>query len=217
MPDTGHAPASHFETHFESLERQAHAAKLGMWVFLGSELLLFAGLFALFVTYRIQFPDAFREGVRANTKVLGSVNTGVLLVSSTLVALGLHALRAGRRTRAVALVAATVALGGVFLVIKVTEYASHFHRGIFPGGAGPFFVSHGHQPGLAMFWTLYFVMTGLHAIHVVVGMVLLATVALGIMAGKVAPPSTHRLEIGAIYWHLVDMVWLFLWPLLYLA
>jgi cytochrome c oxidase subunit III len=216
MPDTAHDPASRFQTQFETLERQAHAAKLGMWVFLGSELLLFAGLFALFVTYRLQFPDGFREGVNDNTKVLGSVNTAVLLVSSTLVALGLHELRARRRGRAVTLVAATVVLGGVFLAIKVTEYASHFHRGIFPGGAGPFFAVHG-QPGLAAFWTLYFVMTGLHAIHVVVGMALLATVALGMMTGKIALPSTHRLEIGAIYWHLVDMVWLFLWPLLYLA
>jgi cytochrome c oxidase subunit 3 len=212
MADATHAP----EAQFETLEQQAHAAKLGMWVFLGSELLLFAGLFALFVSYRMHFPDGFREGVEHNTKVLGSINTAVLLVSSTLVASSVHALRSGRRALALVLVLVTVAMGGVFLAIKVTEYRMHFHEGIYPGGVGSFFAEH-DAPGLATFWTLYFITTGLHAIHVTVGMLLLLTVAFGIMTGKVAAPSTHRLEIGAIYWHLVDVIWIFLWPLFYLA
>jgi cytochrome c oxidase subunit 3 len=212
MPEAAHAPESHFET----LEQQKHAARLGMWVFLGSEMLLFAGLFALFVTYRMHFPAGFAEGVQNGTKVLGSINTAVLLVSSTLVAHSVHALRERRRWRAVALVVLTVAMGGLFLAIKVTEYRIHFQHGIHPGGAGAFFEAH-QTPGLAVFWTLYFIMTGLHAVHVTVGMGLLLTVALGMLTGRVASPSTQRLEIGAIYWHLIDVVWLFLWPLFYLA
>lgn len=208
--------AARREPHFESLAQQAHAARLGMWIFLGSEVLLFAGLFALLLTYRLHFPAGFQEGIRHNTKVLGSINTAVLLASSTLVAGSVHALRAGRRGRATLLVLGTVALGAVFLAIKLTEYGRHFDEGIFPGGRGAYFDAHAHA-GLATFWTLYFVTTGLHAVHVTVGMALLLTLAFGIVTGKIAAPATQRLEIGAIYWHLVDVIWIFLWPLLYLA
>lgn len=131
------------DSHFASMEQQAHAARLGMWLFLASEMLLFAGLFALFATYRIQYPDGFAEGVRHNTKVLGSINTGVLLTSSYLVALAVHGVRGGRFRSAGALVLATMALGGVFLAIKWVEYLHHFHDGIYPGGRGEFFLEHG--------------------------------------------------------------------------
>lgn len=190
--------------HFESREKQAHAARLGMWVFLASEVLLFAALFTLFAGYRTHFPDAFRRGVHANAKDLGSINTAVLLVSSALVAAGVHALREGRRRAARWLVLGTIALGGVFLAIKATEYGRHLHEGIVPGLAGA-------EPGIAQFWTLYYGMTGLHSVHVAIGMVVLAVMLFGIARGA------HRLEVAAIYWHLVDLVWIFLWPVFYLA
>ncbi len=204
------------EEHFESLAQQAHAARLGMWVFLASEVLLFGAVFALYGSYRMQFGGPFREAVHENAKVLGSLNTGVLLVSSTIVACGVHALRAGRRRLAAGLVLATMALGGVFLAIKATEYAQHFHEGVFPGGIGSYFAEH-REPGLPEFWTLYFLMTGLHAVHVIVGISVLGAMLLGILRGRVDVPTAYRLELGAIYWHLVDLVWIFLWPLFYLA
>jgi cytochrome c oxidase subunit 3 len=204
------------ESHFESMEQQAHAARLGMWVFLASEMLLFAGLFALFVTYRVVFPAGFAEGVRHNTKVLGSINTGVLLTSSYLVASAVHMVRGGNLRAARLLVFATIALGGAFLAIKLAEYGHHFREGIYPGGVGRFFVEH-PDDGLPAFWTLYFCMTGLHAFHVTAGMILLATTPGGMGRGKISQAAPQRMEIAAIYWHLVDVIWIFLWPLFYLA
>ncbi len=202
--------------HFESLEQQAQAARLGMWVFLATEVLLFGAAFALFVSYQVHFPDAFRQSIEHNAKVLGTVNTGVLLTSSTLVAGAVHALRAGSRRSSSWLLAGTIGLAFVFLGIKATEYGRHFAEGIYPGGAGHFFVEH-HVRGMAEFWTLYYLMTGLHAVHVTVGIGVLGVLLVEVLRGRIGKRSAHKLEIGAIYWHLVDVIWIFLWPLFYLA
>jgi cytochrome c oxidase subunit 3 len=202
--------------HFESFERQAHAARFGMWVFLASEVLLFGAAFTLFAAYQVEFPEAFHEGVTHNTKVLGSINTGVLLVSSTLVAAAVHLLREGRRQAAAGLTLGTIVLAVVFLVIKLYEYSRHFDEGIYPGGVGRFFVEH-QTHGLPAYWTLYFGMTGLHAIHVTIGACVLGYMVYQLLRGQITATNAHRLEIGAIYWHLVDVVWIFLWPLFYLA
>lgn len=202
--------------HFESLDQQRHAARLGMWIFLASEMLLFSALFTLFAAYRAHYPDAFLEAVHHNTKVLGSINTGVLLVSSAFVASAVHAARAGRRGAAATRVVATIVLGCVFLAIKLTEYGIHVHEGILPGGRGHFFVEN-DAPGLIPFWTLYWVMTGLHALHVTIGLGALAFMLLLVLRRDATGPLAHRLELAAIYWHLVDVVWIFLWPLLYIA
>jgi cytochrome c oxidase subunit III len=202
--------------HFESLAQQAHAARLGMWVFLASEVLLFGAAIALFVGYHVHFPGAFREAVEHNTKVLGTVNTGVLLTSSTLVAAAVHALRAGRRRASALLIAGTIGFALLFLVIKTFEYAQHFREGIYPGGVGRFFIAH-PAPGMAEFWTLYYGMTGLHALHVIVGAGVLAVLFAGVLRHRITPATAYRLEVGAIYWHLVDVIWIFLWPLFYLA
>ena len=124
------------DEHFEALEQQAHAARLGMWVFLASEVLLFGGALRALRLVPGALPGGVPRGGRHNTKVLGSINTGVLLVSSTAVACSVHALRAGSRALAARLVGATIALGAVFLAIKLTEYAKHFDEGIYPGGVG---------------------------------------------------------------------------------
>jgi cytochrome c oxidase subunit 3 len=204
------------EEHFEDLEKQAHAARLGLWVFLASEVLLFGALFALFAAYRMHFPGEFHVAVAHNAKMLGSINTAVLLTSSTLVACSVHALRLERIKLTALLVASTMALGFAFLVIKILEYARHFREGVYPGGRGGFFTEHGIR-GFSEFWTLYFGMTGLHAVHVTVGIVVLGTLLAGVLRGTIAARTIHRLELGAIYWHLVDLVWIFLWPLFYLA
>jgi cytochrome c oxidase subunit 3 len=201
---------------YDSLERQAHAAHLGMWVFLASELLLFAGFFALYAGYRATYPLGFAIGVEHNTRLLGTINTLVLLTSSYAVASAVHALRGGRVVRAVTLLFATVALGIVFLAIKFTEYAKHFQEGIYPGGRGAFFAQHG-ESGLREFWTLYFATTGLHAIHVTVGLFVLVWMAWRVARGHVSATHDHPLALAAMYWHLVDVVWIFVWPIFYLT
>ena len=203
-------------SHFEDLAKQAHAARLGMWVFLGSEALFFSGLFALYLAYRTEHPHGFGVGVEHNTVVLGSVNTAVLLVSSYTVALAVHSIRRGRHRAAAALVGATIGLGLCFLIIKTVEYLDHFRNGIYPGGVGRFFGEHG-EAGTKMFFTLYFCMTGLHAVHVFAGMCVLAFLLVKVLRRDIGPSAPHPLVIGAVYWHLVDLIWIFLWPLFYLV
>lgn len=200
---------------FEDIAKQAHAARFGMWIFLGTEVLFFAGLFALYAAYRTEHPHGFSVGVEHNTVVWGSVNTAVLLVSSYTVALGVHELRRARQRTAALLVGATIFLGLCFLAIKTGEYLVHFHEGLYPGGVGTFYREHG-EPGTKMFFTLYFCMTGLHAIHVAVGTGVLTFLLTQIVRGRLGAWAPHPLAIGAIYWHLVDVIWIFLWPLFYL-
>jgi cytochrome c oxidase subunit III len=201
--------------HFENLEKQAHAARLGMWVFLASEVLFFSGLFALYAAYRTEHPHGFSVGVEHNTLVYGSVNTAVLLLSSYTVAMAVHELRVGNNRASVELVGSTVFLGLCFLVVKTLEYLRHFSEGIYPAGNGRFFVEHG-EPGTKMFFTLYFCMTGLHALHVLVGMGVLTFLLVRVARRRITSLAPHPLAIGAIYWHLVDVIWIFLWPLFYL-
>ena len=204
------------EAHFESAARQEHAARLGMWVFLGSELLLFAGLFALYAAGRVENETAFREGISHGTKTIGSINTCILLISSTVVALSSALLQRGRRKLCMAGLVITLLLGATFLVLKLSEYLIHFREGIFPGGAGHFFVLH-PAPGLALFWTLYFISTGLHAAHVGVGLTVLGLTARRVAKGYISSAQPYVLHNAALYWHLIDLVWIFLWPLYYLT
>jgi cytochrome c oxidase subunit 3 len=208
--------AEHVAEHFENLAKQAHAAHLGMWVFLGSEVLFFAGLFALYTGYRTEHPHGFGEGVEHNTIVYGSVNTVVLLVSSFTVALAVLELRRARVRHCALLLGATLFLGFAFLGIKTAEYIHHFEEGIYPGGVGGFFREHA-EPGTKMFFTLYYCMTGLHAFHVIAGMCVLAVLLHKVLVGQIGAFAPHPLALGAVYWHLVDVVWIFLWPLFYLV
>ena len=207
---TALTPPTH--DHYATLEQQAQAVKIALALFLASEALLFTGIFALILSYQSDWPEAFKIGIAHNTKYLGSINTGVLLVSSTLVALAVDAQRAGRRLLAGSLTLGTAFLGLVFLAIKFTEYAKHFSDGIYPGGRGHFFLEH-PEHGLPTFWTLYFLATGLHALHVTIGTGLLGYRGVMIFRGSL----THSVEATALYWHFVDIVWIFLWPIFYLA
>lgn len=198
--------------HFAHLAQQAQAVKLGLALFLASEALLFTAIFALITAYQSEHAEAFKIGIEHNTKWLGSINTVILLVSSMLVAIAVELQRENRRKLAGALTLTTAALGIVFLVIKLTEYGKHFHDGIYPGGRGHFFAEH-HEHGLPVFWTLYFLATGLHAIHVTIGSGVLIHRGVVVLRGSL----THSLEAAALYWHLVDVIWIFLWPIFYLA
>jgi cytochrome c oxidase subunit 3 len=199
------------------MERQNQAATLGMWVFLASEILFFGALFTLYSSYRARSPTAFASSVAENTIWWGSLNTAVLLTSSFLVALAVHSLRHHRRMASARLTWATALLGVVFLLIKGYEYYLHFQRGIFPGAHGPWFNERARQTGTAAFWTLYYLMTGLHAVHVIVGIAVLTALGWLVHRRRISTLAPQALENGALYWHLVDIIWLFLWPLFYLT
>jgi cytochrome c oxidase subunit 3 len=206
------APRLHEQ--FEDLDKQAHAARFGMWAFLGSELLLFAGLFALYAGYRTMYPAEFAAGVGHCNAVIGTSNTVILITSSFTVAMALDAVRAGKARTAAALLLFSIGGGLLFLLLKGVEYGQHFHEGIYPG------VGY-HDPDLAsrganVFFTLYYLMTGLHAIHVSVGIVILFWLAWGAWRRIYSPANHVHVEVGALYWHLIDIIWIFLWPILYL-
>jgi cytochrome c oxidase subunit 3 len=197
-------------------EHRAYTAKLGMWVFLASESLLFAALFALYGAARAADPEAFAEGIRHMSLSLGTINTFLLLTSSAVVASSVDALERGRRRTAMALISCTIVLGLAFLALKGTEYVQHIHNGIVPGGGTPFFVSHPAR-GLGIFFTLYYLTTGLHALHVIVGLVVLTWAALQVARRRIDSGRAYPLELATLYWHLIDLVWIFLWPLYYLV
>jgi cytochrome c oxidase subunit 3 len=199
------------EAHFDSMGRQAGAVRFGMWIFLASEVLLFGALFALYASYRVEWPLAFAEGVAENDALLGTTNTLLLILSSFLVALGAHRLADGKARSSSVLVTGAALIGVAFLVIKTHEYMMHFSHGIYPGGHGSYFER--APAGSPVFFTLYFGMTGLHGLHVAVGSTVLAVCAVQTWRGRLAP---HGLDIAALYWHLVDGIWIFLWPLYYL-
>ena len=217
MPADQPSPAAHAHAeHFESLEQQAHAAHLGMWLFLASEALLFSGLFALYALSRLQHPGGFQIGLQHAEKTIGSLNTVILLCSSYSVASAVLALRAHRRTLSLGLLCLTIALGLGFMGLKFFEYSLHFAEGIRPGADGMFYQAF-PAPGVASFWTLYYVMTGLHVIHVAAGLSVLGWMTWKIASRRIAPPHDHPLSLAAMLWHLVDIVWIFLWPLFYLT
>jgi cytochrome c oxidase subunit III len=200
---------------FDTIAKQEHALRFGMWLFLGSEVLLFGGLFALYVAYRSQYPAAFADGVHHNALALGTLNTVILIASSFTVAWSIHALRQGRPRQTLLMLGLTMLAGALFLVFKGVEYAGHFAHGIYPGQAYAF--AEMPEPGAQIFFTLYFFMTGLHAIHMIAGLGVMAWLALRVRAGRTNRAYHAELECGALYWHLVDSIWIFLWPLFYLT
>jgi cytochrome c oxidase subunit 3 len=210
------APESELELQYESRGQQEASARLGMWVFLASELMLFAGLLALYAAYRFTYPAEFRAAAGHANVVIGTTNTYVLITSSLTVALALHAAHRGRRRLVGLLLIVTALLGVGFDVLKGIEYAEHLRQGIAPGTAYAFAALPGH--GAALYFTLYYALTGLHALHVTVGIGVIVWLARRALRGDFAPGrSTVALELGGLYWHLVDVVWIFLWPLLYLV
>jgi cytochrome c oxidase subunit 3 len=207
-----HAIVAH---QFDSVEQQRGAATLGMWVFLISEIMLFGGLFTGYAFLRTTYPAAFAAASGHNNLIIGTVNTVVLIVSSLTMALAVERARTGARSAVAALLGVTAGLGGVFLVLKGVEYAEHWHDRLVPGLAfawpGP-----DARPVELFFW-LYFVMTGLHALHLLVGIGLVGVLLALAARGRFSPTYHTPVEIGGLYWHLIDVVWVFLFPLLYLV
>ncbi len=200
---------------FADVEKREHALRFGMWTFLASELMLFAGLFALYAAYRTRFPVEFAAAAGHNAILIGTANTYILITSSFTVALTIWAVRAERFKLVTTLLLVTMAFGFLFLILKSIEYTKHIHEGFMPGAwySSAELTSHGAR----MFWTLYWVTTGLHALHVIAGLCVLGWLTLRSRHRAYTADNYVFLEMGTLYWHLVDIVWIFLWPLLYLT
>lgn len=211
-----HAGASSHVAHqFDSAEQQRSAAELGMWLFLITEVLFFGGLFLAYSIYRFMFPEAFVAGSLKLDLWLGAFNTLVLLTSSLTMALAVNAAEEGKQARLLLFLLATMALGATFLGIKAFEYAHKWHEHLIPGAT---FVLEGVDRSHAqMFFILYFTMTGLHALHMVIGIAVLAALWLMAAVGRFSAAYNNPIYVAGLYWHFVDIVWIFLYPLLYLV
>jgi cytochrome c oxidase subunit 3 len=193
--------------------QDAFGARLGMWLFLATEVVLFGGLFIAYAYLRNRYPADFHRAGGAMEVSLGVTNTVVLLTSSLTVALATDALKRDFRSRATAFLAGSLGLGLVFLGIKGVEWAAKFHHGLYPKAAHLATLPQGEQ----VFYGLYFTMTGLHGLHVLVGLAMLSVLLEMIRRGALRPGRSIYLENAGLYWHLVDIIWIFLLPLFYLA
>jgi cytochrome c oxidase subunit 3 len=201
--------------HFPDMKTQEHAARMGMWLFLSTEILLFAVLFTAYALYRFLFPLGFEEASKLAHVTMGATNTVVLITSSLTVALAIHHARKGENRKVVGLLAITIAFGALFMVLKGFEYYHHFLDGQLPGRFYHYAGVTG--PGVSMYFTVYFLMTGLHGLHVLIGMGLLTWVAVRAARGHFGPAYSTPVELSGLYWHLIDLIWIFLFPLLYLV
>lgn len=200
--------------HFDDAEQQHDASTLGMWLFLVQEVMFFGGLFLAYVVYRTAYPEAFHAGSHELDITLGAFNTVVLLTSSLTMALSVHAAQVSKRGMLIVNLFLTLFLGLVFLGVKVIEYAAKFEHHLVPG---PHFAFHGPDATHAqLFFSLYFAMTGLHALHMVIGAGLLMVLIVRAGQGMFNKNYYTPVEMVGLYWHFVDLVWIFLFPLLYL-
>lgn len=195
-----------------SIHKDYAGSKLGMWLFLFTEVLLFGGLFLVYSVYRAMYPQDFHEAAAGLSTILGTVNTVILLTSSLTMALSISALQRGITRASVLLQAATIVLGLLFLVNKYFEWSGHIHEGIYPNS--PELLSRSH--GEILFYGLYYVMTGLHGIHVVAGMLFIGIMLTLTVRQRITQDDQGKLENAGLYWHLVDLIWIYLFPLFYL-
>ena len=213
--------------HFDSMDQQREAGTLGMWVFLITEIMFFGGLFLAYLVYRSQFHNEFAIASRALDIRLGALNTAVLIASSLTMALAVYYSQVGNRTLLVMYLSLTLLLGVVFLGVKAIEYGEKFAHHHFPGSGFQWEEPEGPSTGntvapkldvrkVEMFYWIYFAMTGLHALHMVVGAGLIATLIVMANRGRFTAQYHTPVEISGLYWHFVDIVWIFLFPLLYL-
>jgi cytochrome c oxidase subunit III len=200
---------------FENVEQQHEASWLGMWVFLATEVMFFGGMFTGYAFYRSGYPGAFAAGSNRLDVLLGAINTAVLIASSFTMALAVHAAQQGRRRAIVNCLLLTMLLGTVFLGIKSYEYYEKFVEHLVPGWNFSFEAP--FERTAEIFFSFYFAMTGMHALHMIIGIVLLAVIALKARRGRFSAEYYTPVELSGLYWHFVDLVWIFLFPLLYLV
>jgi len=205
---------SHVQHHFVNANQQLDSAKMGMWVFLVTEILFFGGLFAGYTIYRMLYPELFVQASIELDKVWGTVNTLVLIASSVTVALAIRSAQVGKPKRVITYLVTTIILAAVFMTIKYFEWEHKFSLGIYPG---KFYSFDGiDNPKAHIFFSFYYLMTGLHGIHVLVGMGLMVWLIIKTKKGEITSDYYNPVEITGLYWHLVDIIWIFLFPLFYL-
>jgi len=209
---TTHSPF--MQHHFVDAEQQFDAAKMGMWIFMMTEILMFGGLFAAYIVYRLWFPELFVLASEELNTLWGGVNTVVLLGSSLTVAMAIKSAQLNQKKNIAINLGITLALAAIFMVIKYFEWTHKFHLGIFPG---EFYSFEGIDHAKAnIFFSLYYLMTGLHGIHVLIGMGLITWLLVRSTKGHFDSNYYNPIEITGLYWHLVDIIWIFLFPLFYL-
>ncbi len=207
--------------HFVSMEQQKEAGTIGMWIFLLTELMFFGGLFLAYAIFRYKYPDGFLQGSHLLSVPLGGLNTFILILSSLTMALGVYYSQMGDRKKLVAFLTMTLLLGLAFLVVKFFEYKEKFDHHLFPA-IGFWNPAADHPPEqyhqhVRVFLWIYFAMTGLHALHMIVGAGILITLIYLARKGTFTKEYNSPVEISGLYWHFVDIVWIFLFPLLYLT
>lgn len=205
---------SHVQHHFVDSEQQFESSKLGMWIFLVTEILFFGGLFVAYIIYRSWHPELFIMAAEQLDTTMGAINTAVLIASSLTIALAIRASQLNQKRNLIILLLSTIALAATFMVIKYFEYTHKFDMGIYPGALYTF---DGIDHELAsVFFSIYYMMTALHGLHVVIGIAAIGWLVY--KANKDAFNSSYYtpVEMTALYWHLVDIIWIFLFPLLYL-
>ena len=200
--------------HFDSLEQQHEASSLGMWVFLVTEIMFFGALFTAYVVYRTFYPAAFADASSHLDITLGGVNTAVLICSSLTMALAVRGAQVGNRKELIIFLILTSLLGLAFLGIKSVEYADKFKHHLVPGSGFSYPSTDARQ--VQLFFSVYFAMTGLHALHMIIGIGVLAVLLVKACRGAYTPEYHTPVEMSGLYWHFVDIVWIFLFPLLYL-
>ena len=201
--------------HFDDVEQQHEASWIGMWVFLATEVMFFGGMFLGYTIYRTSYPQAFAGASNLLDVWLGTINTAVLICSSFTMALAVRAAQLGQRKPVIIFITLTIILGTVFLGIKFTEYHAKFVEHLVPGSA--FRYKGSVVGGAEIFFSFYFAMTGMHALHMIIGVGLLASLIVKTARGRFSSSYYTPVELVGLYWHFVDIVWIFLFPLLYLV
>lgn len=214
MSTVSKAGEHHHAHHYRDAEHEFDASKLGLWIFLCTEVLMFGGLFVGYALYHGRYPEMFAEGASHLSWYWGAINTVILLISSFTMALGIHYCQVNNKAKAVLSLWITFLCGCGFLAIKAIEYSAKIHHGLLPGRLFTF--GEAAHENLPMYFGFYFSMTGLHGVHVLVGMGLIAWVAIRAMRGEFSSHYYTPVEGVGLFWHLVDLVWIFLFPLLYL-
>ena len=220
-----HAENPYLAHHFESVEQQEESCTLGMWLFLAQEVMFFGGLFMAYAVYRYMYFDAWVEGSASLNVTIGGINTVFLLVSSFTMAMGVYYCQVGNSKKLLLMLTSTLILGIIFVVLKwILEYTPKFEEGIFPGASwGPHGHHYGHladfpdQGALQIFFFLYFVMTGMHAFHMLIGFGILLVLMWMAWKNKFGPQRYMPILFFGLYWHFVDIVWVFLFPMFYLV
>ena len=218
MADHAHTETLALRVQFDTEAQQKDAATLGMWLFLVTEIMFFGGMFAVYTIYRSWYPDVFAIASSSLNEIIGALNTGVLLLSSFTMVMAVRAGQLGQQKAIVIFLILTLLFGGIFLGVKAYEWNQKFEEHHIPGQAAFHLdgVLPGDQGHAQLFFSIYFAMTGLHALHMVIGVGILLILIVQARKGRFSASYYTPVDVAGLYWHFVDIIWIFLFPLLYL-